>query len=152
MLRLNLVFQFIFCFLTANIKHWFLRMFTEADIVSNNTGWVLFSVSVLLLFLVENCLKTLLLVHLHLCFDGKTPAGFRQTNCFEDVDSVLLNWGPIKLSLVLQCQGCVETPWHSWKSCDYGFFLPGFWIVFHSCLLPQSARAAQYLSTSSSEM
>lgn len=94
----------------------------------------------LLLFLVENCLKTLLLVHLHFCFDGKTPDGFRQTKCFEGVDSVLLNWGPIKRSLVLQCQGCAEAPWHPWKSCDYDFFLSGFWIVFHSCLLPYSQR------------
>lgn len=113
---LNLVFQFILCFLMATIKHWFPRKFTEADRVSNNTRWVLCSASVLPLFLVQNCLNTLLLAHLQLCFGGKTPAGFQQTKCFEDVDSLLLNWGPIKLSLVLQCQGCAGTPWHSWKS------------------------------------
>ena len=98
MLSLNLVFQFIFCFLMTGFNDWLLRMSTEADTVSDNTGWVSFSVSVLLLFLVENCLKTLLLVHLHWCFDGKTPNGFRQTKCCEDVDSVLLDWGSIKLS------------------------------------------------------
>lgn len=48
------------------------------------------SVSVLFLFVVENCLKTLFLVRLHLCFDAKTPDGFRQTKFFEDVD-ILLN-------------------------------------------------------------
>lgn len=47
--------------------------------------------------------------------------------------TVLLSWSPIKFSVVLQCQGCAETPWHSWKSCNYDFFLLGFGIVFHSC-------------------
>lgn len=80
----------MFYILMASVKHWFLRMFTVANRVAKNTWMSVISVSVLFSFVVENCLKILFLIHLHLGFDGKTPNGFRQTKGFEDVD-VLLN-------------------------------------------------------------
>lgn len=70
------------------------------------------SVSVIFFFAVESCLKTLFLVYLHLYFDGKTPAGLRQTKLdinryFAELKQLLSS--ALKLSSFLR-RDCLRMP------------------------------------------